>query len=199
MLETNNRTSPETSVRSGRGHSRRQPATGSRLENLWFSDKSVTGKPRTCGKIKPGVSCSVRYLAWKPFGPKFLPRGRVLSAAFVQDHFGGKPVVATADPTCCSVSRATAGNGTGGRRFFSATRTASVHFGNQIPTHSATAIFRLNDMQNEIRNHGRTARCKMSATERDIASEKIARKSSFILPGFNEANTLPATCQHPAK
>jgi cell division protein ZapA len=35
-------------------------------------------------------------------------RGRVLSATFEQGRFDGKPVVATADPTCCSGSRATA-------------------------------------------------------------------------------------------
>jgi hypothetical protein len=53
-----------------------------------------------------------------PFDPKFLPRGHALLAAFEQGRFDGKPVAAAADPTCCSGSRATVCNGTGGKRLF---------------------------------------------------------------------------------
>lgn len=62
------------------------------------------------------LQCSM--LTWKPFDPNVLPRGRVLSATCEQGRNCGKPVVATADPTCCSGSRATVKNGTGGRRSF---------------------------------------------------------------------------------
>jgi len=44
-------------------------------------------------------------------------------------------------------------------------------------------------MQDEVRTHGRTARCKMSAAERDIASEIIAEKVTRA-PWFQRAEYI---------
>lgn len=78
-----------------------------------------------------------------------------------QGRFVGKPVVITADPTCCSGSRATVGNGTGGERF------------------SSIVSERVNDhpRQSNQRRSGLDARRALTDTER-------AQRSSIICRNF---------------
>lgn len=83
--------------------------------------------------------------------------------AFEQGRFVGKPVAITAGPTCCSGSRATVRNGTGGRR---------LPFTNGFPGMSTSAA----KDSGELRQHFLGVRRSMDAEARSAASDTICRK-----------------------
>jgi 5-formyltetrahydrofolate cyclo-ligase len=104
----------------------------------------------------------------------------------VQNHLGGKPVAVTADPTCCSGSRATAGNGTGGRHLLFVLQLiapAMVDTGSQADRSQAV-----------IRAVCKNERARLAPGKRRQASRKIADKilsSSLFLNAKNIAVYIP--------
>ena len=115
----------------------------------------------------------------------------------------GKPVVVTADPTCCSGSRATVGNGTCGRRLLPTdcqVLAPSHKRRNCLMPESFDAI---RNAQVAQRRNAQSARSQLTADDRMNAAEKIAStvahsswfaRADFIgcyLAANSETNTWP--------